>query len=63
VGDNSHHCVRHLSELECACKGSSFFGIWEVGYDVEFPPRVFNRDVTYGKVIDYFVQGWDSLSD
>jgi len=57
VGDNAPHCVRFLSELECKCKGSPFFGIREVGHDVEFPPRVFDRDVAYGKVIDYLVLG------
>ena len=55
VGDNARHCVRFLSELECRCKGSPLFGIREVGHDVEFPPRVFDRNVAYGKVIDYLV--------
>jgi len=57
VGYNARHCVRFLSELECGCKGSPFFGIRKVGHDVEFPPEVFNRDVAYGKVIDHLVLG------
>jgi len=57
VGDNARHCIRFLSELECECKGSLFFGIREVGHDVEFPPRVFDRDVAYCMVIDYLVLG------
>jgi len=57
VGDNARHCVHFLSELECRCKGSPFFGMPEVGHDVEFPPRVLDRDVAYGKVIDYLVLG------
>ena len=57
MGDDSRYCVRLLRELECGCKGSPFFGMREVGYDVEFPPRVFDRDVAYGKVIGYVVRG------
>ena len=57
VGDNACHCVRFLSELECGSKGSPSFGIWEVGHDVEFSPRVFDGDVAYGKVIIYLVLG------
>jgi hypothetical protein len=34
-----------------------------VGHDVEFPAKVFIRDVAYGKVIDCFVLGRDPLSD
>jgi hypothetical protein len=49
VGDDIRHCVCLLSELECGCKGSPFFGIWEIGHDLEFPPRVFDRDVAYSK--------------
>jgi len=55
VGDNARHCVRCLSELEYRCKGSPFFGIREVLHYIEFPPRVFDRDVAYCKVIDYLV--------
>ena len=57
MGDDARIIISLLSELECGCKGSPFFGIGEVGQDVEFPPRVFDRDVTYGKVIDYLVLG------
>ena len=57
VGDDARHSVSLLSELECGCKGSPFFGILEVAHDVEFPPRVFDCDVAYGKIIDYFVLG------
>jgi len=55
VGDDVRHCVCFLSELECRCNGSPFFGIREVGHEVEFPPRVIDRDVAYGMVIDYLV--------
>ena len=55
VGDDVRHSVSLLSELECGCKGSPFFGIQEVGHDVEFTLRVFNHDVAYGKVLDYLV--------
>ena len=57
MGDDARHSVSLLSELECGCKGSPFFGIREVGHDVKFPSRVFDRDVAYGKVIDYLVLG------
>ena len=57
VGDNARHCVHCLSELECRCKGSPFSSIREVGHDVEFPPRVFDCDVAYSKVMDYLVLG------
>jgi hypothetical protein len=57
VGDDSHHSVTLLSEIECGCKGSPFFGIREVGHDVEFPPRVFDTDVAYDKFIDYLSLG------
>jgi hypothetical protein len=55
VGDDARHSVSLLSELECGCKGLPFFGIREVGHDVEFPPRVFDRDIAYSKVMDNFV--------
>jgi len=57
VGDNARHCVRFLSELESRCKHLPFFYIREVGYNVEFPPKVFDRDVAYGQVNDYLVLG------
>jgi len=57
VGDDACHCVRFLSQLECGCKDSPFFNIRDIGHDVGSPPRVFDRDVAYGKVIDYFFQG------
>jgi len=57
MGDDTRHCVRLLSEHQCGCKGLPYFGIEKVGHDVEFPPRVFDRDVTYGNVIDYVVLG------
>ena len=57
VGDDAHHRVSLLRELECGCNGSALFGIREVGHNVEFPPRVFDRNVAYGKVIDYLVLG------
>jgi len=57
VGDDTRHYVRLLSELECGCKGSPFFGIREDGHDVEFPPRVFDHDVAYGKVMACLVLG------
>jgi len=57
VGDDPHHCVSRLSGLECGCNGSPFFGIREVGHDVEFPPRVFDRNVAHGKVIDHLDLG------
>jgi len=57
VGDDARHRVSLLSELKCGCKDSPFFGIRGVGRDVEFPPRVFDRDVASGKVIDYLVLG------
>jgi len=63
VGDDAHHSVSLLSELKCGCKGSPFFGIREVGHDVEFPPGVFDHDVAYGKVIDYFILGRDPFGD
>jgi len=63
VGDDPRHNVSLLSELQCGCKGSPFFSIREVGHVVEFPPRVFDRDVTYGKVIDYLVLSSDPLGD
>jgi len=63
VGDYRSHRVSLLSELECGCKGSPFFGIQEVEHDVEFPPRVFDHDVTYGKIIEYFVLGRDPFGD
>jgi len=57
VGDDARHSVSLLSELECGCKGLPFFGIWELGHYVEFPPGVFDHDIAYGKVIDYFGLG------
>jgi len=57
VSDNARHSVGLLIELECGCKGSPFVGFREVGHDIEFPPRVFDRDVAYGKVIDYLGLG------
>jgi len=57
AGDNTCHCVRLVSDLECGCKCSLLFGIREVGHEAEFPPTVFNRDVAYGKVIDYLDLG------
>jgi len=57
VGDNALHCVLFLSELECGCKRLPFFVIRDVGHDVEFPPRVFDRDVAYGNVIDFLGLG------
>ena len=53
VGEDTGHCVHLLSELEGGWKGLQLIIIQEVGHDVEHPPRVFDRDVTYGKVIDY----------
>jgi hypothetical protein len=55
VSDDARHRVSLLSELECGCKGLALFGIREFGHDVKFAPRVFDRDVTYGKVIDYLI--------
>jgi hypothetical protein len=63
VGDDACHSVSLLSELECGGKGSPFLGIREVGHDVEFPPRVFDRDVAYCKVIDYLVLGSHPFGD
>jgi len=57
VGDDARHCVCFLSDLKWGCQVSPFFGIREVEHDVEFCPRVFDRDVAYGKVIDYLVLG------
>jgi hypothetical protein len=57
VGDNARHDHRFLSELECRCKGSPFFGIWEVVHDAEFPPTFFDHDVSYGEFIHYDVLG------
>jgi len=55
VGDDTRHCVCLLSEHENGCKSSPFFGIREDGHDVEFLPRVLDRDVAYSKIIDYLV--------
>ena len=63
MGDGARHRVGLLYELEGGGKGLPFFGIREVGHDVELPPRVFDRDVAYGKVIDYHVLGRDPFGD
>jgi len=55
VAHDACHYVRFLRDLECRCKRSPFFGIRERRYAGQRTPRVFDRDVTYGKVIDYRV--------
>jgi len=45
VGDDACHHASLLSGLECGCKGLPFIGIWKVGHNVEYRPRVFVHNI------------------